>query len=131
MELPFKHIPNAVILVIPRSAHRYDTTGDYFEVGEGWKEFRISQLENPDFEHAISMHEQLEAYSCMRRGITIEQIDKWDMEHPDDSAPGANPECPYYEDHMWAESIERQIIAHFGHDWEKYDNPKTLRGKTE
>ena len=110
-----EHLPFATIEVIPHHRQLYDTPGDYFEHSPGVVHFRVSELPNPDFELAVLVHEILEHYEIKKKGITIEEIEKFDKEHIDHPDPGSIPGAPYHESHMWAESIERKIIDRYGH----------------
>jgi hypothetical protein len=112
---------NTIIMYVPHSTQLYDTAGDYRELGNGWMELRISNLENPDYEHALTVHELLEDYSRRKRGISTAEIDEWDFAHINHPDPGSIPGCPYFVDHKWATEIEKLIIAHYGHEWPAYD----------
>lgn len=120
MESNSKHIPFITIRAIPHRHQRYDTAGDYIEF-DGLTHFQISEMEDPDFEFAVAIHELIEYYDARKNGIQVEAIDRWDKDHIDHPDPGSIPEAPYHESHMWATSVEKLIIERYGHPWDDYD----------
>lgn len=117
---------NNEIKTIPHNEHRYDTVGDYYDK-DGKKLFRISDMGNEDYEFLVSIHEQIEEYLTRKRGIKCEDIDKFDMyyenarQEGDITEPGNSPLAPYFKEHQFATSIEKQIADELGVDWEEYD----------
>ena len=115
-----KHIPDIDIKTIPHRLQRYDTSGDWQFLNKKLY-IKISKMENPDYEHAVLIHELIEQYICQKRGITQKMVDDWDLSHLELDNPGSHPDCPYYEAHMFATYIEQEIIKKLGHDWRTYD----------
>lgn len=110
------------IRFIPQSEQRYDTVGDYFWDEEGVVHFAISEMDNPVHEQAVLMHEMAEFFRCEMDGVTVEQVDAWDMgEGKDLDEPGNSPRCPYHAQHMFATAMERVFISGMGGNWEEYD----------
>jgi hypothetical protein len=117
-----KHIGNVCMKIIPHKKQRYDTAGDWYpSKRRDYLVFYISQMENPDYEFSVFLHELIEQYLCEKRGITAKMVDAWDFAHADDPDPGSIPGCPYFEAHGFATIIEKMLIEKFGHSWSKYD----------
>ncbi|MDR3392484.1 MAG: hypothetical protein P4L77_12205 [Sulfuriferula sp.] len=129
---------------IPHSEQRYPTVGDYWEADMGAqvlggtkadpqikvtksREVRISSMENEDYEFLVAIHELIEQHLCKKRGISEERITSFDMLYEqnrpagDVSEPGNDTRAPYYHEHQFATSIEMQIAAALGVDWDVYD----------
>lgn len=115
------------IKTIPHQEHRYPTVGDYWD--EGSKEvFRVSELEDWRYEFLIAFHELTEKALCRVKGISVADIDAFDIEYekgrvPDDkeSEPGNDPSAPYYREHQLAMGLERTMAALLDVDWIVYE----------
>lgn len=110
---------NANIKTIPHSDQLYDTIGDWRTEG-GCIQFRVSSMGNADYEFLVALHEMIEKQLCRKVGITEQMVDAWDLSHEDAEEPGALEDCPYREQHMIAEAIERTVAVKLGVDWNKY-----------
>lgn len=111
-----------IVDFISQERQRYSTCGDFFRDGRGVLRFHISRMGNPAFEQAVLLHEMVEFFKCERDGVTIEQIDAWDMGEGETlDEPGNDPRAPYHAQHVFATSIERQFIEAMGFTWEEYD----------
>lgn len=111
-----------VIEFVPQAFQRYDTCGDFFRDNDGTVHFRISQMDSPIHEQAVLIHELTEFFRCEKDGVTIDQVDAWDMgEGKDLDEPGNDPRAPYHHQHVFATAIERQFIEGMGVSWEEYD----------
>lgn len=116
---------------IQHSDQRYPTVGDYWYTtlpsGEGTTELRVSDMGNADYEFLVALHELVESYLCKKRGIAEESITdfdkKFEAERTAESLdePGNSPDAPYHKEHLFATSIERQVAAELGVDWDAYD----------
>jgi hypothetical protein len=117
---------------IPHSEQRYPTVGDYWETVEHGvyplrREVRVSEMGNIDYEFLVAIHEQIEQHLCKKRGISEETITAFDIAYEaarpegDTTEPGNDTRAPYYHEHQFATSIERQLAAALGVDWNKYD----------
>jgi hypothetical protein len=114
-----KHLPIIESHTIPHKSQRYDTAGDYWK-SKGMQ-FRISRM-NPDYEFMVLIHELTEWYLTQKRGITIKEIDKFDMGIGKDlDDPGSDKRAPYYKEHKFATKIEKQLCKELGSDWKTYD----------
>lgn len=116
-----KQINQIIIDFIPQSEQRYDTVGDFFFEGEILR-VKISTMKNPLWEHAILLHELIEALLCNHADVAIEAIDAFDMGPGKDlPEPGFDPAAPYHVQHCWADVVERTFIAAAGENWSQYD----------
>ncbi len=112
---------NCMISTVPAHTQRYDTIGDWWFRSDGTLlDIRISDCRDWKCEVLVAFHELIEAVLCQTRGISQNQVDAWDKEHSDLDEPGADPSAPYYNEHMFAEGLERQLCAELGLSWGMY-----------
>lgn len=133
------------IKTIPHKEHRYETVGDWwFEykdtslksytidsemnpLAPSSLEIRVSDLSNPLMEVCVAVHELIEVILCSHKGITQEQVDKFDKDFEANrqqnnfDEPGDSPLAPYKDQHCFATGIERLLVAELGIDWKKYE----------
>lgn len=141
------------IKIIPHSEQRYETVGDWwFEykdtnpkpytadseinpLAPSSLEIRVSDLGQGKKLHldnfygslCVAVHELIEVILCSRRGITQEEVDKFDKEFEENrkenntDEPGDDPAAPYRKEHFFATSIERLLAAELGLDWKEYE----------
>lgn len=116
------------IEVIEHQKQRYNTCGDW-QVDLEKKEFKIlvSNLGDWHYNFLVAFHELVEAVLCFDRGITTEEVDKFDKEFEakrdigDTDEPGDNPEAPYWDEHFFATSLERLMCREMELDWQDYE----------
>ena len=127
MPVEFPSIRELRYICIPHSEQRYKTVGDYWYPTEHTQEVRVSRMDNADYEFLVMLHELIEAHLCRKRGIKEEAITAFDTafeavrEEGNEDEPGDSPEAPYQKEHQFATSIERQLAAELGVDWDAYD----------
>lgn len=109
------------VQTIPHTAQRYPTVGDWYFKHKGILKINVSELESVDYEFLITIHELVEAYLCLSRGISDESVDLWDKTFKGEGEPGDSPEAPYHKEHVFALSIEKALAAELGVDWEEYN----------
>jgi len=116
---------------------RYYTYGDYFIKEDGTLKFEIVDYGNDDYTYLTLIHEMIECFLVRKKGITMEQIDEYDIAFENDIErvkkylePGADPTCPYKEEHEYADSVLKEICRKTGLDFEEYVTTD-LDGKTE
>lgn len=115
------------IKTIPDKDQRYDTVGDYWEK-DGKDEIRVSEMGNRQYEFFVAIHEMIEQFLCENKGITDEDITKFDTEYEskrkvgDASEPGESIYAPYHKEHMFATKIERLLAEECKIDWDKYNH---------
>lgn len=121
------HLPKIVIDTVSHKKQRYETSGDYYKKG-GVLNIRVSKL-NPNHEFLIALHELIEWYLIDQKGVSIEEIDEFDIRFEQDRArglhkpttePGDSLKAPYYKEHQIASKIEREMAEYLGVNWDKY-----------
>ena len=124
-----------VIESIPHSHQRYPTCGDYWIDNDGTIQIRVSEEMGDDSGFLVAFHEQLELWMLRKRGVTIQQIDEFDIAYEkahreggtlegkrlDESEPGDDLNAPYFREHAIATSIECLAAAALGVDWKDHD----------
>ncbi len=93
-----------IIETIPHKKQRYDTLGDYFYDRKGNLIVRISE-QGFDDEWLTIIHEIAELALVLKRKISINEIDKFDMNFKGDD-PGISKKAPYHKEHLVANIIE-------------------------
>ena len=114
-----------IINTIPHKDQAYDTVGNYSPAKNGGILFEISDMNNPDFELLVAVHELIEWYLTKKRGIPLKAIDDFDKSHLDADEPGNCKDAPYWKEHQEATGIERVLANILGVDWQEYDNSVT------
>jgi len=113
---------------IPHSEQRYETCGDWLFNENGDLNIWVSETNNNDYTFLVGLHEAIEAYLCLKRGINEEDITKFDIEFEkqrevgNTDEPGDNKYAPYRKEHFFATNIERLIAAELKVDWQDYDD---------
>lgn len=118
-----KHLPDINFKVIPHNKMRYKTCGDYYKKN-GELHVRISKM-NSKHEFLVLIHEMIEWFLIDQEGISIKEIDDFDMLYEetktDNSEPGNDPNAPYFDEHQFATHIEKLLADKLGVNWNKYD----------
>ena len=121
---------NIHIQTIPHDQHRYPTCGDWWLDDKGDLQIRVSDMGNQDYEALVALHELVEVLLCNKRGITTEQVDKFDKTYEKkrkaglksyQGEPGDHPYAPYKKEHFFATNIEALMSAELGVDWQTYE----------
>lgn len=115
------------IEVINHQDQRYNTCGDWQFDEEGNLTIRVSNMPKTGWKGsaAIAIHELVEALLCRDRGITTEDVDKFDLgfdPNKHDYEPGDDTSCPCKREHCTATGIERILINEFRLDWLPYED---------
>ena len=107
---------------IPHADQRYGTCGDWYPVGADSDALRIniSHLNDHAMESLVAVHELVEALLCLKRGITAEQVDAFDLDFVGPGEPGDDPAAPYHREHVFATQIEEMLAKELGVDWDAY-----------
>jgi hypothetical protein len=82
---------------------------------------RVSTMRVWEWEALAAVHELVEALLCHRNRITQQEVDAWDLAHPDSDNPGSLPGCPYGRQHEVATAIERLLAECMGTSWANYE----------
>ncbi len=120
-----------MIHTVPHHQQRYDTCGDYVKRRDEVIEFRISELKDERMEALIAIHEIVEQTLCKAKGISIDQIDTFDLTFNGSGEPGDSVHSLYRDQHRIATIIERIIAGELGIDWNEYEKVIDSLGKKE
>jgi hypothetical protein len=112
---------NISIQIIPHKDQRYNTLGDYWIDRKGVWQFRISDMGNNYYNFFILIHELIEACLCKIDGVRWEDIDRFDIDHPDLDDPGSDVRAPYRKQHLFALRIERIMALFCNVSWRDYE----------
>lgn len=116
-----------VIKTIPHEGQRYATVGDWQWKSDGRLVITVSDMKDWKKEFLVARHELDEVMLCRARGITQEQVDRFDIDYEasrlegDTSEPGDSLDAPYRAEHFFATSIERLLAAELKVDWTNYE----------
>lgn len=111
-----------IIETIPHKDQRYPTVGDWQFLGDELL-IRVSEMGDWKKEALVGIHELVEALLCKSRGITQEEVDKFDMAYKGaDMDPGNDPHAPYNEQHFIASTFEESLQEDLSVDEEDYEN---------
>jgi hypothetical protein len=116
--------------VVPYNTMRYPTAGDWILGRGGVSHISVAKMGNRDYEFLVALHELVEAYLCVKHGVTQTQVDAWDMgpgKHLDE--PGDDPGAPYHTEHMFASHIETLMAQKLGVNWADYEKAIEDLGK--
>jgi hypothetical protein len=114
--------------VIPHTAQRYPTVGDWQWEGDTLK-IRVSKMSDHRYEKLITLHEINEALLAKWCGVEEKAVDIFDItfeeerargEHNDADEPGDDLNCPVYPQHQIATITERQSAQLLGVNWNDY-----------
>lgn len=115
------------IETIPHEQQKYPTCGDWRYDEHGTLMIKVSELGDEFKETLIAVHELVEVQLSRKRGITVEEVDDFDIAFEAARAkdntdePGDDPACPIKREHCIATGIERILAAEFGIDWKQYE----------
>lgn len=118
---------NIVMKTIPHSWQRYPTVGDWIARRGKLREVLVSDMKNEDYAFLIMVHELVEAYLCLKRGVAPKDVDAFDMAFEarrvkgNEEEPGDDPQAPYHREHQFATKIEKLVAKEMGVDWKAYD----------
>lgn len=113
---------------------RYNTLGDYFLEGDTLV-FQIAKQKIDLHTKLILIHELVEHTLCEHKGITIDEITKFDLEFEEkideglissDKEPGDDDNSPYRAEHQVAMIVERMMCNHLGINFDTYNDSLTL-----
>lgn len=107
------------VATIPHDQQRYDTVGDWQGNIRRLK-IRVSETGTPEFNFLVAIHEQIEAFMCVRAGITDGVVDRFDMQYSGPGEPGDAIDAPYRKQHAAATKVEKLLADILGIDWDVY-----------
>jgi hypothetical protein len=103
------------------------TGADWWFDTDGDLQVRIQKMGNEKYEIALGIHETQEALFSKLLGITVKQVDEFDIIYVNENSgnhglnSGDDPECPYAVPHSLATAPERVYAALAGICWSEYD----------
>lgn len=115
------------IETIPHDLQRYPTVGDYWTDENGVLQIRVSDIGNDVFNGLVAVHELVEFLLCKWRGVSEEDITKFDIEYEANreegnvDEPGFDPKSPYHREHGIATAVELLMCAHIDQSWNEYE----------
>lgn len=111
-----------VIETISHNLQRYDTVGDYWIAPDGSLHIVVSKMQDSRYDSLVMVHELVEALLCVHRGITMKQIDDFDMGPGKNlDEPGDSPKAPYHKEHVFATKVEKMLAKQLDVNWEAYN----------
>lgn len=104
------------------SAMRYPTVGDWQWLPDGSLRVDVASYGgNTAGELLVALHEVVEAFLCQRNGVTQEQVDQFDISHPELEEPGDNRDAPYHKEHLIATRVEKSAAFALV-DWDDHES---------
>jgi hypothetical protein len=89
---------------------------------------RVVRLSTQKRTMELAVHETTEALVALEQGITVKQVDDYDMafekKHPENHGlnAGDQSDCPYKRAHCAATAIERILAFAWDENWQEYDD---------
>jgi hypothetical protein len=120
---------NICIRTQPHELQRNQQVGDWQCEEEGFSQDAVvvSNMPETDYEFLVGVHELLEMYLCLKRGILPFDVTKFDEEFEknreigDTREAGDHPSAPYFREHQFSTKIEKLIAEELGVDWDAYE----------
>lgn len=123
------------IETIPHSTQRYPTCGDWFFEPNGDLIIKVSEEMGNDSCFLVGVHELIEVWLATKRGVTVQQVDDFDIAYEkshreggtlegkrlDESEPGSDPSCPVFKEHGVATAVEMLLCSELGISWKEHD----------
>lgn len=112
-----------ILQIIPHEEQRLKMIGDWFFDQDDNLTVRVTDLGDWRLNFIIARHELDEAMLCKYYGVTTEQVDKYDLEHPDNGSSdyADNQSSPYYQQHNDALAAEWIMSRLLDIDWKDYE----------
>jgi hypothetical protein len=124
-----------IMQVVKPEQMRYPTVGDWQKLPMT-KQIEL-EINPPDYVYGIwvadtgdkktnflvALHEIVEQFMCQEAGITTQEVDEWDMSHPELDEPGDDVRCPYHKQHDIAIRVERFVAGRSGlnMNWDEHE----------
>lgn len=110
-----------IIEVVPHQSQRYNTIGDWQWFGDTLQ-IKVSDMGDWKKEMLVGLHELVETLLCKRSGVTEEQVDTFDLSHPELHEPGDDCMAPYHVEHRVAIQVEEIVMKYLGVDEKEYED---------
>ena len=109
-----------IIETVSHISQRYNTIGDWqWENGNLY--IKVSDMGDWRKEFLVGLHEAIETMLCKAAGVTEEEVDAFDLSHPEIHEPGDEETCPYHPMHMRAIGIEEMVMNYLNIDCASYE----------
>src|SRR5258708_3808471 len=118
---------NILLRSIPHDQQRYETCGDWIATRGQLREVRVSEMSHRDYIFLVMVHELIEGYLCVKRGIKPRDVDLFDMafesrrKEGNTDEPGDHLDAPYFREHQFSTKIEKLLARELGVSWKDYD----------
>lgn len=103
----FDEFSNVIIRRVPENQIRNKGTGDYKLKKDGGIEILVSEKLNDIESKKVAIHELIESNFAKKRGISFEDINKFDEENINVPQPGSLKNAPYFEEHKLGNEAEK------------------------
>ncbi len=120
-----------VIETIDHKDQAYPTVGNYWISDEDGSFHIVVSHTEDKYDQAVILHELVELFAVINKGISIDSIDAFDKEFESvrenfptligNQEPGNMISAPYHEEHKLATAIEKIFCAASGIEWSKYE----------
>lgn len=100
---------DVLIKTVDKSKIRNGGVGDYKTGVNGNLVVLVAKMGNADEEFLIAVHELLESWFVMKRGISFREINAFDRKFLNSPEPGDRKDAPYNREHEFATKIENMI----------------------
>ena len=110
-----------IIETVPHTSQRYNTIGDWQWDGDTLQ-IKVSEMGDWRREFLVGIHELIETILCKQDGVTEEEVDKFDLSHPEIHEPGDEPDCPYSQQHNLAMLIETLLMFKLSVNQKEYED---------
>jgi len=119
----------------PIKKFRVEDVGDYYWIispvpEENVLKIVVAEMENQDYEFLVALHELIESYLLLKKGVSFEEVGKYDMKFLQEQKEGKRPknanagdqkDCPYRKEHAFATKIEKILANYLKVDWKQYE----------
>ena len=120
------HIPKIIIKVIDPNNQRFGECGDWFFDAESDElTVFVNRMEDWRSEIAVAVHEAVEAIAFLAKDgdqTDIDYFDKNFYKTHDEGEAGDSKDAPYFEEHIAATFVEKEICSQLKLDWKKHED---------
>jgi hypothetical protein len=119
-----------IIETVSHMSQRYNTIGDWQWFGDTLQ-IKVSAMGDWRKEFLVAFHELIEVALCKKAGVTEEEVDAFDLSHPELHEPGDDIRAPYHHQHSIAIDLETKMMIELDVNQnnyeEKMEHLQTLR----
>lgn len=109
-------MPRIVIEALSKVEMRYDTLGDWFTDTDGDSHIQVVGVHPLTHNEAflVALHELVEMKLCHDHGVSVEDVDRFDLAYTGEGEPGDAWDCPYRKEHRAAMLVEHFVASMLG-----------------